>query len=306
MTTSTLPPGYSFSTGIGDHEVAELTDLIVAAEKVDCGRSVTELSDIKALRAANSDDAQRRMWQIRHDGVMVAAGALTANGHIGFDVHPEHRGLGLDDALWAQINDAATTDGHDHVLVSTFPNAPTVQFMTKKGGTVHHVGWEFVAPIDGLKASEPPQGFTLGTVDEAPDKDATLRALWRVIEDSFAHWPGRSPRPYEEWEKLLVQHEGSSLKNWWVVRDQTGDVVGGAVCLTYDDELWVSQLAVREDQRSQGLGGVLLAQAARHGKAAGFTGIGLDTDSRTGAKDLYLRVGFHISVEHHTLTVPIA
>jgi ribosomal protein S18 acetylase RimI-like enzyme len=67
----------------------------------------------------------------------------------------------------------------------------------------------------------------------------------------------------------------------------------------------VQQLAVPEAHRGQGLGTQLLHEAFGRFGARGRTSVGLATDSRTGALDLYLRTGMQVEREYlgHKLTL---
>ena len=55
------------------------------------------------------------------------------------------------------------------------------------------------------------------------------------------------------------------------------------------------RLAVRRDQRHRGLAQTLLVDAFRVGREHGATRSCLSTDSRTGALDLYLKVGMDVT-----------
>lgn len=70
-------------------------------------------------------------------------------------------------------------------------------------------------------------------------------------------------------------------------------------------EGYVSRLATRQDQRHRGLAQALLADAFGVARAHGATRATLSTDSRTGALDLYLRVGMRVeSTWVHRATRP--
>jgi GNAT superfamily N-acetyltransferase len=59
----------------------------------------------------------------------------------------------------------------------------------------------------------------------------------------------------------------------------------------YPTEGWVEQLAVRADHRNLGIGRALLQTAFGELRRRGAPSLGLNTDSRTGALDLYLNIG---------------
>jgi GNAT superfamily N-acetyltransferase len=80
-----------------------------------------------------------------------------------------------------------------------------------------------------------------------------------------------------------------------VVTDSQGVVVGAACLVTSDDVGFVEKLAVHRDHRHQGLGRALLADAFSEARAHGATRSELSTDSRTGALDLYEKVGMEVT-----------
>ncbi len=79
-------------------------------------------------------------------------------------------------------------------------------------------------------------------------------------------------------------------------------MVGAALALDYPEEGWVQQVAVRRDRRSRGVGRALLSKAFGELRRRGSSPLGLSTDSRTGALDLYLRLGMevHLTYSHYS------
>lgn len=67
------------------------------------------------------------------------------------------------------------------------------------------------------------------------------------------------------------------------------------------DAYYLSILSVRADKRSQGVGGLLLAEACRRAKAAGCAAICLHAEiDNDGARRFYERHGFRVTSEHPT------
>jgi mycothiol synthase len=60
------------------------------------------------------------------------------------------------------------------------------------------------------------------------------------------------------------------------------------------DTGWVQYLAVRRDRRGRGLARALLLRAFGEARARGMSKAELNTDTRTGALDLYLHVGMRV------------
>ena len=67
-------------------------------------------------------------------------------------------------------------------------------------------------------------------------------------------------------------------------------------CIVFDsaDEAWVAQLAVAKPHRGRGVAQQLLADTYAAARARGIPHAGLSTDTRTGALDLYLRLGMRV------------
>ena len=60
-------------------------------------------------------------------------------------------------------------------------------------------------------------------------------------------------------------------------------------------EAFISQLAVRSDQRHRGLAQALLVDSFARGREHGANRSALSTDSRTGALGLYEKVGMEVT-----------
>jgi GNAT superfamily N-acetyltransferase len=92
-----------------------------------------------------------------------------------------------------------------------------------------------------------------------------------------------------------MQRPGFEPWNLRVVVDDAGDVVGAAFVILSEGVGFVEKLAVRQDRRGLGLGRALLADSFALAREHGATRSELSTDSRTGALDLYQRVGMEVT-----------
>jgi mycothiol synthase len=112
----------------------------------------------------------------------------------------------------------------------------------------------------------------------------TFRDTWEPIEESF-----------EEWSHFLLQPPRFDPELWFVAT--SGDAIAGfAICHPYPStpELgWIALLGVRREWRKRGLGRALLLHAFRAFESRGCArvGLGVDSESPTGAHTLYERVG---------------
>ena len=104
----------------------------------------------------------------------------------------------------------------------------------------------------------------------------------------------REREPYDDFLAVTVGRPGHEPWMLRVVTDPAGDVVGTAMLIMAGDpveEAYIERLAVRKDQRGQGLAQALLVDAFEQGRQHGAPRSGLSTDSRTGALSLYEKVG---------------
>ena len=116
------------------------------------------------------------------------------------------------------------------------------------------------------------------------------KAVFRVIEDAFNEWPSRPRSNFETWQTEVTKRRDFDPALLIVAADD-GEVVGAVFGISYPDEGWVEQLAVRRDHRGRGIAKALLREVFDEFRRRGSPAVGLSTDSRTGALDLYLQVG---------------
>ena len=89
--------------------------------------------------------------------------------------------------------------------------------------------------------------------------------------------PGAQP-----WQMRVVEHDGTVVGACFTILDSQGSG-------------YVYQLAVERSHRGKGLAQALLADAFGRARERGATRSELSTDSRTGALDLYLKVGMEVT-----------
>ncbi len=100
---------------------------------------------------------------------------------------------------------------------------------------------------------------------------------------------------FEDWAATTVRRPGAQPWQLRVV-EHDGVVVGASfTILDSQGAGYVHQLAVERTHRGQGLAQALLADAFGRARERGATRSELSTDSRTGALDLYLKVGMEVT-----------
>jgi GNAT superfamily N-acetyltransferase len=136
-----------------------------------------------------------------------------------------------------------------------------------------------------------PAGYTLATGDTA----AREQAAYVVIQDAFDEWEGRTRESFEDWAATTVRRPGTQPWQLRVV-EHDGVVVGASfTILDSQGSGYVHQLAVERTHRGKGLAQSLLADAFGRARERGANRSELSTDSRTGALDLYLKVGMEVT-----------
>jgi mycothiol synthase len=168
------------------------------------------------------------------------------------------------------------------------------RLLEKLGYDVRWTSWVLALPEGAsVPRRELPTGYAIRAA--TPDD---YEAVWNVVEDAFLEWSVREREPYDDFLAVTVRRPGHEPWMLRVVTDPTGEVVGTAMLIMAGDpvvEGYIERLAVRKDQRGQGLAQALLVDAFDQGRQHGAPRSGLSTDSRTGALSLYEKVGMVVT-----------
>ena len=145
-----------------------------------------------------------------------------------------------------------------------------------------------------LDGEIPPPSWPTG-VEVRSIRPGEERAVWEVQQETFRDVWEPIEESFEEWSHFLLQPPRYVPELWFVATD--GDEIAGfAICHPYPTlpELgWIGLLGVRRAWRRKGLGQALLLRAFRAFKERGMVraGLGVDSESPTGAHTLYERAG---------------
>lgn len=269
-------------------------ELYSAGEAVDRGGPETSKSDIAGTWNIHDFDLDSQTLLVLDDEEPVAYAEIY-NWRGDAIVHPDRRGAGIGRALvrWTEEATVATwrKDGEIRIgqtIIDT--NTGARDLFLDLGYLRRHTSWALRLPNDVRLEEKPlPSGYRLAET-ELPNH---ANSIYRVIEDAFNEWPTRQPSSYESWRGMTVDRPDFDPSLLFVV---TLDdlVVGAAVGLPYAEEGWVHQIAVEKSHRGKGLATALLTRAFNEMRRRGFPEVGLSTDSRTGALDLYLNLGMVI------------
>ncbi len=145
-------------------------------------------------------------------------------------------------------------------------------------------------------APENPPGIQVRSLQNEPDLNSCLFALWESFED---HW-GHSPEPFESFaarSRSFFHNDPSMDPSICLLALEDGQPAGGALCRQdANGEAglgWINMLGVRRAWRKRGLGKALLLHAFTRLRSIGMDRAGLDVDSEslTGALRLYEAAG---------------
>jgi mycothiol synthase len=286
-----LPNGLS-SRAPAPADLDAIVAVVAASEEASQGVVDVTREDIRS-------DWERPSFDMFADSVVVTDSARIVayadifSGRAWVHVHPDHHGRGIGEALLRWTESRAREQGSTRVgqtIPDTNPSAAELLSSNRYG--VRWETWVFQRELT-TEPPEPrlPDGITLRTFDEARD----ARATYELIETAFSEWPDRDPGfGFDDWVASFVRRIDFDPSLTFLLEDD-GELVGVALCLVYDDEGWVQQIAVKRSHRGRGLGGALLQAAFREFRRRGLKTAGLSTESRTGARGVYEHVGMTIT-----------
>jgi GNAT superfamily N-acetyltransferase len=292
LETMHFPSGIT-TRGARWDDVEQVTALIRAAEQIDLGEPMLTCEDLDASWRHPGLDLDADVI-VGFDGSRPVAYAEVP-GWRGFaTVHPEWRGRGIGTALLAWVEGRAiarTPAGEEVRIGQTIGDraAESINLFERHGYQPRHTSWILRLPAEvDLGSVGPPAGIEI-----RPYSPGEESRIFRVVEDAFNEWPNREPSTFEGWRATTVDRLDFDPSLLLVAVDR-GEIVGTATGLHYPDEGWVEQLAVRPTYRHRGIARALLGAAFGEFRRRGEVRMGLSTDSRTGALDLYLRLGMTV------------
>lgn len=148
-------------------------------------------------------------------------------------------------------------------------------------------------PSEPFTAANWPAGITLRPFDVARDTQAVFEADTTIFQD---HW-GFLPSDFAEWRHWTVERRNFDPSLWFIA--WSGEQVAGISLCQDGEKGWVDTLGVARPWRGKGLGLALLhhtfAEFFQRGRRR--VGLGVDSQSLTGATRLYERAGMHVAHE---------
>ena len=271
-------------------------DAVVALARADereaLAAPMTELVDVLGTWRQPSVDLALDSISVWRGAQLVAYALVEGRGSVEAVVAADHRERGIGTALLAWLRARSAARGLRTCGQTVPTGSPAEAFLMAAGGQATYDSWVLELPIDrNVPTLALPDGHELDIA-----RDDELPAVHRIIDDAFSAWPEREPVPYADWAAEFLEGEEAAPWQRRIIRDGSGAVVGAAMVMASEDQMvWVNQLAVRSDRRSEGLGRALLADAFAEGRRRGLPRAGLATDSRTGALPLYESVGMRVT-----------
>jgi len=290
--TNDLPPGLTARPLTTDDLDAAFA-VYSGAELEDSGHLALEPEDIAGDWARPSFNLATDSIGVFDGERLVGAAEVTRSGaRAEGAVRPGERGRGIGSWLAAWTERRATSLGSSRVGQVAPDGSLPQRLLLGRGYTLSHTSWVLELP-DGTEIPERPlpTGYTLATADTA-DRE---RAAYEVIQDAFDEWEGRVRDSFEDWAATTVRRPGAEPWQLRLVERDGAVVAASFTILDSQGAGYVYQLAVERTHRGQGLAQSLLADAFGRARERGATRSELSTDSRTGALDLYLKVGMEVT-----------
>lgn len=308
--------GVRFRRYRGEDDLPAMLDVLQAANEANGVEDVASLEQMTLnYRNLVNCDPERDLLLAE----AVADGALVAYSRVfwqdlvdggrsyecfGF-VHPAWRRRGIGRAMLvhneARLRELAA--GHPDVAPKYLASESIVNdvgnttLFEGAGYTAARWFYDMVAPsLDGIDAPPMPDGLELRPVGRQD-----YRRIWDAQAEAFRdHW-GEAEWAEEDWVRYEADPDNADPRFWRVAWD--GAEIAGVVTTIVPVEenrlhgrqrVYVSGVSVRRPWRRRGLARALLAGSLVGAREAGYTSasLGVDTDSPTGATDLYRSLGF--------------
>jgi mycothiol synthase len=279
-----LPAGVAARWAVPD-DAAAITEIITACEAAHDGVAEIDLADVEQWLNV----AGEKGTVVLEDGVRLVGWATVLGTRAEADVDPDEVGRGLGSALLAWTEERGRELGETRVRQTVSDADPrAAELFRSRRYEVAYSAW----PLGMAIGDTPPEVHVPAGIAIRAYEAADARAVYGVIEEGFSALPGRGPQTFERWREIVLDHPAFSPAQSRVALD--GDrLVGASIAYDYGDETegWVQQVATASSHRRRGIGRALIESSFAAFHAAGRRQVGLSTDSRTGALDLYERIG---------------
>ncbi|HEX7069044.1 MAG TPA: GNAT family N-acetyltransferase [Candidatus Limnocylindria bacterium] len=307
-------PGLVFRGYRGAEDLPAMLGVYTAAHEADGLEEVTTLEDMQRNYATLVNcDPGRDILLAEVDGSLVAYARvfwmdLVDGGrsyeNFGF-VDPAWRRRGIGGAMHRHNERLlrSIAAGHEGVVPKYFgsegieSDPGNTTLLRNDGYEAARSFYDMVAPsLEGIVAPPMPEG-----IETRPVTRDQYRTIWDAMAEAFRdHW-GEAEWVEEDWQRWAADPDNEDPRLWRVGWD--GDQVAGVIATTVPAEenerygrsrVYVASVSVRRPWRRRGLARALLASSLVAAREAGYTSasLGVDSNSPTGATDLYRSLGF--------------
>ncbi|MGL5929524.1 MAG: GNAT family N-acetyltransferase [Dermatophilaceae bacterium] len=264
-----------------------------ADELADAGTVAVEPEDLAGDWARPSFDLATDSIGVFAGDLLVGAAEVSRGGtRAEGAVHPDTRGRGIGSWLLGWCETRAAEQGAATVGQSVPVGSAAERILRARGYDDGWTSWVLALPGDTEVPSRPlPERYRFATGDTR----AREREAHRVVDAAFRDWSDLGIGTFEDWAATTVRRPGS--QPWQLRLVEADGTAVGAAFLTLDPHGtgYVQYLAVDRAHRGRGLAQALLADAFARAREHGATRSELATDTRTGALDLYLKVGMEVT-----------
>jgi ribosomal protein S18 acetylase RimI-like enzyme len=307
-------PGLRLRHYRGEADLPAMLGVYSAAHEADGIEEVTTLEQLELnYRTLVNCDPSRDITVAEVDDEVVAYGRvfwqdLVDGGRqyecFGF-VHPSWRRRGIGGAMLRHHEALQHRIAAEHVGVepkwlsseSVDADPGAAALLAREGYEPARYFYDMVAPtLDGIVAPPMPDGIELRPVTRDQ-----YRAIFDAAAEAFRdHW-GEAEWTEADWVRFDADPDNADPRFWRIGWD--GDQIAGVITTTVPVEenerhgrrrVYVAGVSVRRPWRRRGLARALLASSLAGARDEGYTSASLDvdTDSPTGATDLYRSLGF--------------
>jgi mycothiol synthase len=227
-------------------------------------------------------------------------------------VHPQHSGRGLGGYLADWLVERGCSglgrapEGARVVLVQFVPVQEKAGARVLESRGFEHVRGSYLMRIEmdaEPAAPEIPAGITIRPIH----MDTEFEAAVRTIRTAFLDHYGFVEEPFEQsmkrWRHIAATDSHFDPSVWFMAMDGN-EVAGVCYCTPFTQEdpemAWVNTLGVRREWRGRGIGHALLRISFAEFYRRGFrkVGLGVDSQSLTGATRLYEKAGMNVFREY--------
>jgi GNAT superfamily N-acetyltransferase len=288
-----LPPGLT-SRPLTTDDLDAVFAVAAAQQRHDIDRVDVEPADFESDWQRPSFNLEAGSLAVLDGDRIVAYAQRSYPGRGEAGVHPGYLRRGIGTALAHWLEDLGREHGDAAIGGPVPAGSDGDRLLEKLGYQVRWTSWVLQLP-EGATVPERalPDGYAIRAA--TPDD---YEAVWTVVEDAFLEWSVRERQSFDDFLAVTVRRPSYEPGMLRVVTDPAGEVVGTALLIMAGDpveEAYIERLAVRRDQRGQGLAQALLVDAFEYGRRLGAPRSGLSTDSRTGALSLYEKVGMVVT-----------